>query len=157
MNNLSKILIVITSIHLAGCVSASNMGVIGVDQVSENVKEISIVRDEPTRALVHPILEEWFSENDYVFNVIEHKEDPKASDYVFTYRAWFGWDMKQYMRSVEMELYKKGESIGYVEFDAIQYGAFGKFGDTTARLKTLLDTLFNKITQDQANQLLGEE
>ena len=157
MKNLPRILIVMASIYLVGCATASNKGVTSVSQVSEKVNEISIVRDEPTRELVHPILEEWFSENDYVFNVIEHKEDPKASDYVFTYRAWFGWDMKQYMRSVEMELYKKGESIGYVEFDAIQYGAFGKFGDTTARLKTLLDTLFNKITQDQANQLLGEE
>ncbi len=144
------------SIVLGGCVSISNKGVTGISPVDSSEKKVTIVRDQPTRASVLPVLEEWFSENDYHYTIVESREDTKASDNVFTYRVWFGWDLSQYMSRAEMEVFKDEDSIGFLEFDALQYGVFGKFGDTTARLKTLMDALFNKMSEEEANKRLGD-
>ena len=55
-----------------------------------------------------------------------------------------------------MSLKAKGETLGDLNFDALQYGGFGKFGNAEQRLIILLDALFGKITYEKANALLGD-
>ncbi|NRA53448.1 MAG: hypothetical protein HRU23_04835 [Gammaproteobacteria bacterium] len=139
---------------LTGC--ASNKGITQLQQinVSDNSKVI-ILKDEPTRASVLPVLEKWFSDNGYSSQVVSSLEDVKPNDYILSYRAWWGWDLATYMKNVHMNVKAKGETLGQLNFDALQYGGFGKFGDAEQRLAILLDALFGKITIEQANKSLG--
>ncbi len=104
-----------------------------------------------------PVLEKWFDDNGYSSTVISSLSDANPDDYILLYKAWWGgWDLATYMRKVEMSLKMKGETLGEINFDALQYGGFGKFGDAEQRLIILLDALFGKITPEEANRLLGE-
>ena len=152
------------ALFISGC--ASNKGLVSLDQISEselklNEKEdgraeILILRDEPTRETVLPVIASWFSENNYTISVVDSAEEATVKDKLFRYRAWWSWDMALYMRRVEMSLESAGKVLGSLEFDAVQYGAFGKFGNAEQRLRILLDALFGKATEDQANQILGD-
>ena len=140
---------------VTGC--ATNKGITELKQFKTNDKsQVIILKDAETRASVLPILEEWLHDNDYSSTVITRLKEAKPENYILSYKAFWSWDMKMYMRKVEMEVKRKGETLGKLNFDSLQYGAFGKFGNTKNRLMILLDALFGKITQEEANKLLGE-
>jgi len=154
----------IIALLMTGC--ATNKGLVSFDKVDENALrlhqvdkgpiEIAILRDGPTRETVLPILISWFNENNYKVSVIEAMSDAATEDNVFKYRAWWSWDMALYMRKAEMSLVSDGKISGSLQFDALKYGAFGKFGNGEQRLKILLDALFGKIAKEEANQMLGD-
>jgi hypothetical protein len=158
------ITVLIIALFISGC--ASNKGLVSLDQIKEHELNLSpienrqtkivIIRDEPTRQSVLPVLTSWFSENNFIISVVNSVDEATDKDNLFTYRAWWGWDMALYMRRVEMRLESAGNVLGSLKFDAVQYGAFGKFGNGEQRLRILLDALFGKITEDQANQMLGD-
>lgn len=54
-----------------------------------------------------------------------------------------------------MKVNANGETLGKLNFDALQYGGFGKFGNVEQRIIILFDCLFGKITLEEANKLLG--
>ena len=135
---------------------SSNQGLVEYKKFDRETKAILILKDEATREGVLPIIVAWFKENNFNATVINALNEINPDDYIFTYRAWWGWDLKTYMRKVEMAVKSKGETLGRLQFDALQYGGFGKFGDTEKRLRILLDVLFGKITVEEANKLLGD-
>lgn len=142
---------------VTGC--ASNKGVTSLKQVEPinfDSNKLVILKDEPTRRIVLDVLTEWFYDNNINTTVIESRDDAKINNYVLSYRAWWGWDMATYMRKAEIKLKLNENTLGSLTFDALQYGGFGKFGDTRERLRILLDVLFGKIDRDQANVLLGQ-
>ena len=150
------IVILIFFLSFTGC--ASNKGITDLKQFKTNEKpQVVILRDAPTRVTVLPVLTKWFNDNGYSSIVIESLQESNPDQYLFSYRAWWGWDIATYMRRVEMRVKSKGETLGYLDFDALQYGGFGKFGNAENRLIILLDALFGKITHEQANKLLGEQ
>ena len=153
---MKKIIIIAVFVFVvSGC--ATNKGVTDLQQFEIiNKSQVIILKDGPTRESVLPVLTKWFSDNGYSATVIESLHEASPDDYVFSYRAWWSWDMATYMRRVEMQVNKKGETLGALNFDALQYGGFGKFGSAEKRLIILLDVLFGKITRDEANKLLGE-
>ncbi|HIE77899.1 MAG TPA: hypothetical protein EYP92_03630 [Candidatus Thioglobus sp.] len=147
-------MILISLLAITGC--ATNKGIIDLKQFETSQKlQVVILKDGPTRGSVLPVLIKWFSDNGYSSKVIMSLQEAKPDNYVFSYRAWWGWDMATYMRKVEMRVKSKGETFGNLDFDALQYGAFGKFGSSEKRLLILLDALFGKITHEKANELLG--
>ena len=149
---------------MSGC--ATNKGLVSFDQIKENELklhqvennpiEIVILKDEPTRESVLHVLTLWFSENNYKYSVVNTASKAKDEDSIFRYRAWWSWDMALYMRRAEMSLVSNGRVLGSLKFDALQYGGFGKFGNGERRLRILLDALFGKITEEQANKMLGD-
>ncbi|RCU49602.1 hypothetical protein DU002_11850 [Corallincola holothuriorum] len=140
-------------LFVTGC--ATDKGVTYLEQVNvEPGAKIVILKDEPTRESVLPVLVKWFKDNGYDSTVVMAVSESTPDDYVFSYRAWWGWDIATYMKDVEMTVNKNGERLGALNFDALQYGGFGKFGDAEQRLQILLDVLFGKITVDQANEQL---
>lgn len=150
-------------LFMTGC--ATNKGLVSFDKVDENnlrlhqvdkdPVEIAILRDGETRETVLPVLISWFNENSYKVTVIEAMSDAATEDNVFKYRAWWSWDMALYMRKAEMSLVSDRKTLGSLQFDALKYGGFGKFGNAEQRLRILLDALFGKITKEEANQMLG--
>ena len=154
----------IIALFMTGC--ATNKGLVSFDKIDENDLrlhqidknpiEIAIFRDGETRETVLPVLISWFNENNYKVSVIEAMSDAATEDNVFKYRAWWSWDMALYMRKAEMSLVSDGHTLGSLQFDALKYGGFGKFGNAEQRLRILLDALFGKITKEEANQMLGD-
>lgn len=152
---MKKYTLLILLLMVTGCVS--NKGVTTLDPVNlEKSTQIFILKDAATRESVLPVLEKWFQNNGYSATVIESLKEAQPDNYVLSYSARWGWDMATYMRAVEMRVNSNGESLGHLDFDALQYGGFGKFGSAETRLNILLDALFGKITLEQANQLLGD-
>lgn len=151
---MNKFLPIIALLLLSGCVT--NKGLIKLQQASIESKKIIILKDHPTRESVLPVLENWFYENGYSAKVVQSLGEVNPEDYVFSYRAKWSWDMATYMRDVEMKLKVKGETLGDLKFDSLQYGGFGKFGDAETRLKIMLDVLFGKITREEADKQLGK-
>jgi len=161
---MKNILLIIIVLFASGC--ATDKGLVRLEQLNakdlevqqvENVsKKIVILRDGPTRASVLPVLTDWFHENGFEVTVIELLNDAELNNYIFTYRAWWSWDMALYMRKADMNVMLNGKTVGTLSFDALQYGGFGKFGSGEKRLRILLDALFGKITREQADKLLGE-
>jgi hypothetical protein len=139
---------------ITGC--ATNKGVTYIEQFNRGSKAIIILKDPPTRESVLPVLVKWFSDNGFSATVVESLSEVNPGDLIFSYRAWWGWDLALYMRRVEMHIKSKGETLGSINFDALQYGTWGKFGDGEQRLRILLDALFGKITREEADKLLGE-
>ncbi|MBF0265896.1 MAG: hypothetical protein HQL46_11555 [Gammaproteobacteria bacterium] len=154
MYKINLFLILTYMVLITGC--ATNKGVVGLNQVSDIPQSIIILKDIPTRESVIPVFKEWFKDNGYNSRIVETLDETNPDDYVFSYRANWGWDLALYMRNVEMKLRRKGVTLGSVNFDALQYGGFGKFGSGKERLKILLDVLFGKISREQANNLLGK-
>ena len=136
--------------------SASNKGVVKLEQFNVDSKEIVIMKDEPTREGVLPILVQWLHDNGFSAKVAQSYSEVDPSKYIFSYRAWWGWDIAIYMRRVEMRVRLKDETLGAIDFDSLKYGGFGKFGNSEARLRILLDVLFGKITREEADKRLGE-
>lgn len=154
MKNYLLGLVVVSAFLLGGC--ASNKGMTELTQVTGNPEQITIVRDTETRDSVQPVLEQWFTDNNYQYNVVQSIAEAKDTDNVFTYRAWWGWDLALYMSKVEMKVTNNNVPVGIAKFDALQYGGFGKFGNAETRLKIIMDVLFSKITEQEANTLLGK-
>ena len=152
---MKKILILLFVLSLVGC--ASDKGLLELQQMDSVPEKVVILKDAPTRAVVLPILVEWFSENNYNATVVESLDEVKPEDYVLSYRAWWGWDLANYMRRANMKVKLNGKTLGKLRFDALQYGGFGKFGDTENRLKILLEVLFGKISREVADKRLGEQ
>lgn len=149
-----KVLIVFLAIALTGC--ASDKGITDFRQYNSDSKSILILKDAPTRETVLPVLTQWFSDNGFSATVIESLNEVDPELHVFSYRAKWSWDLATYMRDVEMKVKSKGETLGLLRFDALQYGGFGKFGNAEVRLKILLDALFGKITREEADIRLGD-
>jgi hypothetical protein len=140
---------------LTGC--ATDKGLTTLKPVEAIDKsQIVILNDGPTRESVLPVLTKWFTDNGYSSTVIHSLQQANPDNYVLSYRAWWSWDMATYMRKVEMSVNKQGESLGKLEFDALQYGGFGKFGNAEQRLIIMLDALFGKISLEEANKRLGD-
>ena len=155
MNKLGLVTAVVVTLVLGGC--ASNRGITEIRQVDAGIKRVMIVRDAPTRETVLPVLEQWFSDNGFEYRVAESPSEADASEATFTYRAWWGWDLAMYMKEVHLTVSKAESMIGLVKFDALQYGGFGKFGNGEDRLGTIMDVLFGKITEEEANSRLGSQ
>ena len=153
---MKKFLIILLTVAMTGCVAVSNKGVTQLQQFKEDSKTVAILEDEPTRNGVLGVITKWFSDNGFNSSVIQSASEVKPDDYVFSYRAHFGWDLAIYMRTAALKVKSKGKTLGALNFDALQYGGFGKFGDTEKRLRILLDVLFGKITREEADKLLGE-
>ena len=161
---MKKFSLIVMVLILSGC--ATNKGLVKfeqfniknleINQVESRSKKILILRDKPTRAGVLAVLINWCNENDIEVAVVELMSDARPEDYVLTYRASWGWDIGVYMRKVDMSVISNDKTLGTLRFDALQYGAFGKFGSGEKRLKILLDALFGKISREKANKLLGE-
>ena len=117
---------------------------------------VVILQDKSTRESVLPVLEKWFYDNGYHSTVVSSLSEVGPDDYILSYRAWWSWDLATYMRKVEMNVKNKGQTLGNINFDALQYGGFGKFGDAEQRLNILLDAMFGKITVEEANKRLGD-
>jgi len=140
---------------VTGCVS--NKGITDLSKAEiKNETPVVILKDEDTRESVLPVIEKWFKDNGYSPTVILSLQEAKPEDYIFSYKAWWGWDLATYMKKVDMRIKAKGETLGRLNFDALQYGGFGKFGSAEQRLRILLDALFGKISIEKANKLLGE-
>ncbi len=139
---------------MSGC--ATNKGVVYIEQFNRDPQTIIILKDPPTRESVLPVLVKWFSDNGFSATVVESLSEINPDDFIFSYRAWWGWDLALYMRRVEMYVKSKGQTLGAINFDALQYGTWGKFGEGEKRLVILLDALFGKITREEADKLLGE-
>lgn len=138
-----------------GC--ASNKGITDISQVKEpEMTGVVILQDKSTRESVLPVLEKWFYDNGYHSTVVSSLSEVGPDDYILSYRAWWSWDLATYMRKVEMNVKSKGQTLGNINFDALQYGGFGKFGDAEQRLNILLDAMFGKITVEEANKRLGD-
>ena len=118
--------------------------------------KVIILRDVATRESVLPVLTKWFSDNGYSPTVINSLAEANPDNFILSYKALWSWDLATYMRNVELRVKQKGETLGTLNFDALQYGGFGKFGNAEERLKVLLDALFGKISRDKADALLGE-
>jgi len=152
---MKKLIVVLLLVLLSGC--ATNQGITELAQAEVTDKtKVLILKDDATRESVLPVLEKWFVDNGYSSTVIDSLREADPDNYVISYRAWWSWDVATYMRRVEMAVNKEGETLGNLNFDALQYGGFGKFGDAEERLRILLDALFGKITREEANKLLGE-
>lgn len=147
-------LLIILALVMTGC--ATDKGVTNLQQFNQNPETILILKDPPTRESVLPILTQWFSENGYSPTVVESLSEVNPDDFIFSYRAWWSWDLAIYMSKVELHVKSKGETLGAIYFDALQYGTWGKFGDGEQRLRILLDALFGKITREEADKILGD-
>lgn len=81
---LLPILLLLTII--TGC--ASNKGITELQQfkIGDEFKVV-ILKDEPTRESVLPVLEKWFSDNGYSSSVIFSLKEAKPDDYILSYRA----------------------------------------------------------------------
>jgi len=152
---MKKLLILLFVLSMAGC--ASDKGLLELKQLNSVPQKVVILEDKRTKHGVLDTLVKWFSENKYSATVVGSLSEVKPEDYVLSYRAWWGWDLATYMRRANMEVKLKEETLGKLKFDALQYGGFGKFGDTEGRLKILLDVLFGKITREEADKRLGEQ
>jgi hypothetical protein len=152
---MKKALVLLCILGISAC--ASDKGLLELKQMDSVPEKVVILKDQPTRELVLPILVEWFAENNHDATVVESINEIKPNDYVLSYRAWWGWDLSTYMRKANMKVKLDNETLAKLRFSALEYGGFGKFGDTEKRLKILLDVLFGKITREEADKRLGEQ
>lgn len=152
---MKRIIILIFVSSIAGC--GTDKGLLELKQLDSVPEKVVILKDPPTKVAVLPVMIEWFSENNASATVVDSMNETKPEDYVLSYRAWWGWDLSTYMRRAEMKVESNKQTLGKLKFDALQYGGFGKFGDTEGRLKILLDVLFGKITRVEADKRLGEQ
>lgn len=155
MKIINKAIATALIILISAC--TSNKGVTELTQLQTPVKKVTIVRDADTRASVLPVLEQWFYDNSIKYDVVNSHQETEKNSNILTYKAWWSWDIATYMRKADLQLSNEGIPLSIVKFDALQYGGFGKFGNAEERLKILMDVMFAKISEEEANKKLGQQ
>ena len=68
-------------------------------------------------------------------------EPPTDSDFLLTYSAVGGWDMKPYTKTAEVRLKRGTRQVGYARYDSAGGMNTSKFGSARAKIDPLLDQL----------------
>ena len=68
-------------------------------------------------------------------------EPPRADDYVVTYAATGGWDLKPYVKTAEVRLKRGFKQVGYARYENAGGLNTSKFASTRAKVDPLLEQL----------------
>jgi len=131
---------------MTGCTSV--MTVLEPTEFEKN--KVTIIDDTRTRESARVVIEDWLTENGYVYDVVSDRKRQLKYEQSIYYKAHWGWDMALYMRTLDITAYSEQNRIGAVAIDTVGCGPFGKFGSAEDRIKITLDLLFMKITEKEA-------
>ncbi len=139
---LCRSVLTFTALLLAGCASAT----VDVQPVSAGTSPLRVVyiqrnaqADEVAPDLASAI-EDGFQRHHIGTKVITG-EPPRADDYLLTYSAAGGWDLKPYLKTAEVRLKRGFNQVGLARYQTP--GGFDpdKFASTRAKVDPLLEQL----------------
>ncbi|QUM76676.1 hypothetical protein HWV00_10780 [Moritella sp. 24] len=111
---------------------------------------ITIVKDEATRAVFLDTMQTWCLDNAHKCTVVSDGTQPDPADLTLTYVSRWSWDLRTFIADAEVKAYKNSQKVGEVEFDAPNSGNFDKFGDDDKRIESMMEILFGQQTVEEA-------
>lgn len=139
---LNRFFILLIPIILSGCSSPKYTAIPIQDQIQS--KEITIIKDNPTRAVFLDTMKEWCLDNGHKCKVVSDGTPPVDDELTLTYRARWGWDLRPYIGDAKIKAYRQDKKVGNVEFRASNNMNYDKLGDNKKRIMTMMDLLFGK-------------
>jgi hypothetical protein len=122
---------------------------------SENqLKEITVVKDDATREVFLDSIESWCLDNSYNCTVVPDRSKHVPEELTLNYVSRWSWDFTTFIADAEIKAYKNKQLVGEVTFLAPNSGNLNKFGNDKKRIKTMVELLFGDITEVEANKKL---
>ncbi len=149
-NMFKKALVLALPVVLAGC-SAPKYTAEPIAQSNQS-KEITIVKDNATRAVFLDSLQEWCLDTARKCTVVSDGTAPKADELTLTYVSRWSWDFRTFIADAKINAYKNDKKVGQVEFKAPNNGNLDKFGTDTKRIESMIKILFGEQTISDAQQ-----
>ncbi len=112
--------------------------------------KITLLDDTKTRDSARLVMEQWLTDNGYVFDIKEDTKVDYTDGYSMHYVANWGWDLATYMRFLSLKVNNAQQTEGVLKIDTVGCGGFGKFGSAEERIKISMDFLFGKLTEKEA-------
>ncbi|WP_089138943.1 Sbal_3080 family lipoprotein [Vibrio rumoiensis] len=144
-----KAVVLSASLFLAAC-SAPKYTVNPI-QENEQRKEITIVKDDATRAIFLDTMQEWCLDNAKRCTLVPDGSHPNPSELTLIYVSRWSWDLSTYISDSRINAYKDERKVGEVEFKAPDTINTDKWGDDRKRILMMLDLLFGKQTATEAH------
>jgi len=113
-------------------------------------KNITIVKDDATRAVFLDTMKEWCVETDHTCTVVSDGTPPNPEEVTLTYVSRWSWDLVTFIADADVKALKNNYIIGEVEFKAPNSGNLDKFGDDDKRIKSMMEILFGQQTVEEA-------
>lgn len=114
--------------------------------------DVVIIKDNETRSGFLDTIEHWLQENDYSYIVAPDRSKHELSKLTLEYEGHWSWDLALFLKNAEIDAYQNGQRVGEVQFKVPYTANPNKFGNASKRIGFMMDTLFGKITPDQATK-----
>ena len=144
----NKLVILALPILLTACAAPKYAGT-PISPVHQS-KNITIVKDDATRAVFLETMQEWCVETDHTCTVVSDGTPPNPEDVTLTYISRWSWDLITFIADAEVKALKNHYIIGEVDFKAPNSGNFDKYGDDDKRIKSMMEILFGQQTVEEA-------
>lgn len=142
-------MILSATLFLAAC-SAPKYTVEPIEE-SKQTKEITIVKDNATRAIFLDTMQEWCLDNAKRCKLVPDGTHPNESELTLMYVSRWSWDLSTYIADSRINAYKDEVKVGEVEFKAPNTMNTNKWGDDRKRILMMLDLLFGQETTANAH------
>lgn len=151
------LLAVAAAVVLSGCAGPKIMGTAMDASIAPQQREVVVVRHSPTRPGFLLAMEDWLRQNDYRYRVVDEHSRHDQNSVTLEYVGHWGWDLALYLREARIEAFHGGQRVGRVDYLAPNTLNGNKFGSGSERVMTMLDTLFGRITPEQATARINGE
>lgn len=152
---MKKWLLIVSILTLAGCSAPKYTG--SAIPNSEALTSVTIVEDVKTRSVFLDSMIDWCLNNQMKCKVVADHTEHNPEEVTLDYVSRWSWDLKTFVADAKISAYQGQERIGNVEFKAPNSANLSKFGDDMARIKAMMDILFDKTTPELATQLIAED
>jgi hypothetical protein len=148
---ISLIIIIVTTL-ISGC--AGPRFTVNPISSENQLKEITVVKDDATREVFLNSIESWCLDNSYNCRVVPDRSKHVPEELTLNYVSRWSWDFTTFIADAEIKAYKNTQLVGEVTFLAPNSGNLNKFGNDKKRIKTMVELLFGSITEPEANKKL---
>lgn len=116
---------------------------------------IALVRNDAAGKPFHDAIEVWLKGHGYAYKVVPAGSKPDPDGLTLEYSAAWGMDLAEmYIRKGAISASTLGKEVGRVEFSSPNSLNTKKWGSPEQRVGYMLDVLFGKMSEDQANQVV---
>lgn len=143
-----KIFVLSLPVLLAAC-AAPKFTAVAIPEQNQS-KEITIVKDDATRAIFLESMQEWCLDAAHKCTVVNDGTPPNSTELTLTYVSRWSWDFKTFIADAQVNAYKDDQKVGEVAFKAPNSTNTDKWGDDKKRIMMMLDLLFGKKTVTEA-------
>lgn len=152
MNIWKVTIITAIAIVITGCAGPRYNGSAIAPELHQHKPQVVVIEDAETREGFRKTIENWLQKNNYQYSISpdgsKHNQDILTIEYV----GHWNWDLALYLSRAKIEAFHQGQRVGEVTYKAPNTLNTNKFSNAEERIEYMLEVLFGKISDIEANR-----